>query len=142
MSPRPAIIDTNVVGAGLIGRSARSPVVRIFDGMIAAKFAFVLSDALLQEYGGVLLRPKLTKAHGLSTDEIDTILGEIAVHAIVLTPAQSFAASPDLGDQHLWDLLASHDDVVLVTGDSLLLASGPMQARVLTPQAFVDSWTM
>ena len=44
---------------------------------------------------------------------------------------------PDAGDQFLWDLLATRDDLVLVTGDKLLLQDQAMQQRVILPQAFV-----
>ena len=133
------IIDTNVVVAGLLTSHADSPVARILDGMLGANFSFVLSEALLAEYRAVLVRPHLVKMHGLSADELDTILLELARHAIVLTPAQSDATpkAPGPGDQFLWDLLSSRNDLFLVTGDKLLLQDDAMQNRVLTPQMFV-----
>ncbi|WP_180126633.1 putative toxin-antitoxin system toxin component, PIN family [Rhodoferax sp. BLA1] len=134
------IIDTNVVVAGLLTSHADSPVARILDGMLAAAFPFVLSEALLSEYRAVLARPHLVKMHRLSADELDTILLELARHAIVLTPANSDATpqAPDPGDQFLWDLLSSRDDLYLVTGDKLLLQDHVLQDRVLTPHMFVD----
>ena len=45
--------------------------------------------------------------------------------------------APDPGDQLLWDLLAAKADLLLVTGDKLLLRDAAMQARVVSPQAFV-----
>jgi predicted nucleic acid-binding protein len=105
--------------------------------MLAASFPFVVSEALLAEYRAVLLRPGLRKLHGLVVTEIDTILTEIAQHAIVLAPAAGTPA-PDPGDQFLWDLLAARPDLVLVTGDKLLLASSMGRARAMSPQAFVS----
>ena len=44
---RPAVIvDTNVVVAGLLTAQEASPVARILDGMLAAAFPFVVSEAL------------------------------------------------------------------------------------------------
>ncbi len=133
------IIDTNVLVAGLLTSHADSPVARILDGMLGAAFPFVLSEALLAEYRAVLVRPRLCKLHGLSEAEIDVILVDIARHAIVLTPARTAAIplAPDPGDQFLWDLLASRADLMLVTGDKLLLQDDAMQQRVILPQAFV-----
>ena len=133
------IIDTNVLVAGLLTSHADSPVARILDGMLGAAFPFVLSEALLAEYRAVLVRPRLCKLHGLSEAEIDVILVDIARHAIVLTPARTAAIplAPDPGDQFLWDLLASRADLMLVTGDKLLLQNDAMQQRVILPQAFV-----
>ena len=133
------IIDTNVLVAGLLTSHTDSPVARILDDMLGAAFPFVLSEALLAEYRSVLVRPRLCRLHGLSEAEIDTILMDIARHAIVLTPVRMTAtpSAPDLGDQFLWDLLASRADLVLVTGDKLLLQDEAMQRQVISPQIFV-----
>jgi putative PIN family toxin of toxin-antitoxin system len=136
------VIDTNVLVAGLLTAHADSPVARILDGMLTAAFPFVVSEALLSEYHAVLVRPKLCKLHGLSVAEIDLILTDIASHAIVLNPSSETnnPVAPDLGDQFLWNLLAARADLVLVTGDKLLLQDALMQDRVILPQAFVAQW--
>lgn len=132
------IIDTNVLVAGLLTSHADSPVACILDGMLGAAFPFVLSEALLAEYRAVLVRPRLAKLHGLSEAEIEVILVDIARHAIVLAPVRTVATplAPDPGDQFLWDLLASRPDLVLVTGDKLLLQDEAMQPRVISSQTF------
>lgn len=136
------VIDTNVLVAGLLTAHADSPVARILDGMLTAAFPFVVSETLLAEYHTVLVRPKLCKLHGLSVAEIDIILTDIARHVIVLNPssATNKPVAPDLGDQFLWNLLAVRADLVLVTGDRLLLQDAAMQDRVILPQAFVAQW--
>jgi uncharacterized protein with PIN domain len=94
---RPAVIvDTNVIVAGLLTGNTTSPVARILDGMLAAAFPFVVSEALLAEYRAVLARPALRKQHGLTVAEIDRLLTDIAQHAIVLTPGVGSPA-PDAG---------------------------------------------
>jgi putative PIN family toxin of toxin-antitoxin system len=136
------VIDTNMLVAGLLTAHADSPVARILDGMLTAAFPFVVSESLLAEYHAVLVRPKLCKLHGLSVAEIDTILTDIARHAIVLNPTTTAnnPVAPDLGDQFLWDLLAARADLVLVTGDKLLFQDAAMPDRVILPQAFVAQW--
>jgi len=132
---RPAVIvDTNIVVAGLLTAHEASPVARILDGMLAAAFPFVVSEALLAEYRTVLVRPNLRKLHGLTVAEIETILTDLAQHAIVLNPAPP---APDPGDRLLWDLLAAKADLLLVTGDKLLLQDAGMQGRVISPRVFV-----
>ena len=137
MSRPPVIVDTNVVVAGLITAQASSPVARILDGMLTAAFPFVVSPALLAEYHAVLVRPALRKLHGLSVKQIETILTDLAQHAIVLEPVAGPPA-PDLGDQLLWDLLAARAELRLVTGDKLLLNDASMRGRVVTPAEFFD----
>ena len=133
----PVVVDTNVVVAGLLTANDASPVARILDGMLAAAFPFVVSEALLAEYHAVLVRPHLRKLHGLSVLEVETILTDLAQHAIVLAPVPA-APAPDPDDQLLWDLLAAKADLVLVTGDKRLIQDVGMQGRVVTPGAFVS----
>ena len=54
----------------------------------------------------------------------------------MLAPAAAPAA-PDPGDQMLWELLAARDDLILVTGDKLLLRDRGMRGRVISAEAFL-----
>lgn len=135
----PVIVDTNVVVAGLLTARADSPVARVLDGMLAAVFSFAISDALLAEYRTVLRRPSLRKAHGLTLGELDIILMELAQRGIVITPVPAQPA-PDPGDQHLWELLAAREDLLLVTGEKKLQRDRAMGSRILTPATFVERW--
>jgi uncharacterized protein len=138
---RPAVVvDTNVVVAGLLTGNDASPVARILDGMLAATFPFVVSEALLAEYRTVLLRPELRKLHGLTVAEVETLLTDIAQHAIVALPVAA-APAPDPGDQLLWDLLAARAELSLVTGDKQLLRDAGMHGRVISPREFAAGLT-
>lgn len=134
---RPAVIvDTNVVLAGMLTQSDASPVARVLDGMLSVAFAFVMSETLLAEYRTVLVRPPLRKLHGLTVAEVELVLTDIAQRAIMRKPVAAVPA-PDPGDQLLWELLAARDDLLLVTGDKLLLRGAEMRGRVISPLAFV-----
>ena len=71
--------------------------------------------------------------------EVDQILTDLALHAIVspAPPQMDKFVAADPGDQFLWNLLASRDDLVLVTGDQLLLQVGQLQGRVISAADFV-----
>jgi putative PIN family toxin of toxin-antitoxin system len=131
------VIDTNVVVAGLLTANDASPVARILDGMLGAAFPFLVSEALLAEYHAVLVRPHLRKLHRLTVAEVETILTELARHAIVLVSVAGVPA-PEPGDQLLWDLLAARHDLLLVTGDKRLIQDAGMQGRVVSPGEFVS----
>ena len=79
----PVVVDTNVVVAGLISQTADSPVCRMLDGMLTGRFVFLLSVDLLDEYRRVLLRPTIQDLHGLSTEQVDTILTVLTANAII-----------------------------------------------------------
>lgn len=136
---RPVVIDTNVVVAGLLTANPDSPVARILDGMLAATFPFVLSEALLAEYHAVLARSRLRKLHGLTIDEVDRLLVAIARNAILLkaVDGQLSPRAPDANDQFLWNLLSARTDLKLVTGDRQLLEDSGMDGRVLAPATFI-----
>jgi predicted nucleic acid-binding protein len=133
-----AVIDTNVVVAGLLTREHESPTARILDGMRIGAFPFLLSTALLAEYRTVLLRPSIRKLHRLTEREVDALLASIATNGIVREPEPSTGA-PDAKDDHLWSLVQCLPGTVLVTGDLALHRRPPARSAVLMPRDYVDS---
>lgn len=131
-----AVIDTNVVVAGLLTGSAESPTARILDGMRNGAFPFLLSTELLAEYREVLLREKIRSLHGLSEQEADLLLTVLATNAIVREP-ETRTGAPDAKDDHLWSLLQSEAKTVPVTGDGALAKSPPPKSAVLAPREFI-----
>ena len=134
-----AIIDTNIVVAGLLSNNARSPVCEILDGMLSRRYSFLLSTKLLDEYREVLLREKIRKCHALSEEDVDSLLQEIVVNAIMHEPVAKSSA-PDRGDDHLWHLLADWKESILVTGDQRLIDNPHEQRIVCSPRGFFDGW--
>ena len=130
------IVDTNVVVSGLITEDPEAAVCRILDDMLDGAFAFALSPHLLSEYRQVLLRPKLMRYHKRTTGNIDRLLQHLVANGVWREPAPGPQA-PDLGDNHLWALLACIPEAVLITGDRLLLDNPPVFAQVLSPAEFV-----
>jgi putative PIN family toxin of toxin-antitoxin system len=138
MKPKPAaIVDTNVVIAGLPIEGNQLPVAAILQEMLKGGLRFLVSTALLEEYRDVLDRPPLRKLHGLGDEALEALLARIEEIAEIVEPAATKATAPDPGDQMLWDLLAARADAVLVTGDKLLLRDRSMRGRVLTPDAWL-----
>ncbi len=136
--PPPAVIDTNVVVAGLLTAEAGSPPAQILDAMLAGRIPFLLSDALLAEYHEVLSRPRIRERHGLSDEEIDRLLTALATVAMIRHPASQTGA-PDPDDDHLWSLVLDTPGSWLVTGDMALVGSPPAAVRVLLPREFVEA---
>jgi predicted nucleic acid-binding protein len=129
-----AMIDTNVVVSGLLTSQAEAPTALVLDAMLQARFRFLLSPTLLEEYRSVLLRPKIRSRHRLSEREIDLVLTEIAANAAFRDPV-SDQAKP-VGDDHLRALLKMEPESVLVTGDRPLFADSSARSRVLSAREF------
>ena len=137
MSYSAAVVDTNVVVAGLLTRDVTSPTSRILDGMRSGAFPFLLSTSLIAEYREVLLRPRIRARHRLAARDVDRLLTEIVTHGIVRDPDPG-AIAPDRKDSHLWDLLATQPESILVTGD-LPLRRHPLQNHaVVSPREFLQ----
>jgi len=137
MKAKVCIVDTNIVVAGLISADPGSPPVQILDAMLNGALMNLMSAELLDEYSAVLNRPRISRQHGLTDDEIDTVLSELVANAIWREPAPATSA-PDPGDDHLWALLSSQVESVLVTGDKLLLENSPGTSSVISAQHYVD----
>jgi putative PIN family toxin of toxin-antitoxin system len=127
------VVDTNVVVAGLLAGDESAPTARVLDGMVAARFPFLLSTELLTEYREVLLRARIRSRHGLGDDEVDALLTELVANAIIREPDRSATEAPSRQDQHLWDLLETEHGSVLITGDRRLLSQPPRGASVISP---------
>ena len=132
-----AVVDTNVVVAGLLTGNTESPAAGILNGMCKGAFPFLLSTALLAEYREVLLRKKFRTLHTLSEHDVDTLLTVLAANAIIREPEPRTGA-PDTKDDHLWSLVQSEANCVLVTGDHALVASPPPRSTILQPRQFTD----
>lgn len=139
MNRGPAVVDTNVVVAGLLTSDLSSPTARIVDAMLSARMVFVVSDAVVAEYRAVLLRPRIRRAHGRSEAEIDEILTTLVANALVRDPTTTAVAAPDPADQHLFDLVASVPGAVLITGDRALLESPSAATPTLNPNDWLGS---
>jgi len=136
------VIDTNVLAAGLITAAPAGPTARVLDAMLNGTLFYLLSTELLREYRSVLLRPKLTRYHGLSEKEIEEILTEITANGIWRDPMPDQAHfAPDPYDAHIWALLASEPGAVLITGDHLLVKNPRPKSSVITPATWLDSFS-
>ena len=137
-TPRAVVVDTNIVVAGLLTANRSSPTALVLDGMLGARFVFLLSEPLLAEYRAVLLRPAIRDRHGLGEREVDELLAEIVRNGIVRDPQRSAENAPDTNDQHLWDLAGSEPGSVLVTGDLELAKAPPAGVQVLGPRDLIS----
>ena len=138
MTPTFCIVDTNVVVSGLISADSSAPPAIILDAMLDGRLLYLMCGELLTEYSSVLRRPRLARIHGLTDAELDRLLTELVANAVWREPAMAGSA-PDRGDDHLWAMLASYPEALLVTGDQLLLDNPPGEASVISPRQFVDS---
>jgi uncharacterized protein len=142
-----AVIDTNVVVSGVLAGAGPSANGRILDAMLAGSLRFVISEVLLAEYRQVLLRPAIATRHGLTEVEVDGLLEDLVLQAMLCEPPvpgerDPLAESTDPlapGDEHLLALIRAWAGVVLVTGDRRLREAVASRYSVATPAEFAAS---
>ncbi|HUM02595.1 MAG TPA: putative toxin-antitoxin system toxin component, PIN family [Thermoanaerobaculia bacterium] len=133
---RAVVVDTNVLVSGLLTRDERAPTARIVDWILRGEFHLLLSMDLLAEYRTVLLRPAIRRRHGLSEEQVDDLLGEIAALA-AFRQTLSASEAERRKDEHLRRLLSAAPEAVLVTGDERLRAGLSPGIQALTPRDFL-----
>jgi len=133
-----AVVDSNVLVAGLLSNRADSPVVRILDGMCSATFPFAVSIDLISEYHRVLRYPKVARVHGFEDAQVNELLSGLVTHAVVRESVAVDVDIDDPADVFLFELLATLPSGVLVTGDKQLRRQAPNWASVVSPRAFVE----
>lgn len=137
-----AVVDTNVVVAGLLTRDVTSPTALILDEMLRGHLRFAVSEKLIAEYRKVLLYPRIAVRHRLNERELDGLLVDLLSNALVREGDDVAYEVPDPDDVFLFQLLATLSEGVLVTGDKALLKRGPKWAEVLAPDAFVKRYKL
>lgn len=108
------VLDTNVFVSAILGRSLQS----LFEHWITNKFTLIVSDEIVQEYYGVLKRPKFN----LPSEILDPIFAQIFQLAEFVTPENFYNAIPaDPSDNKFLDAAIAGRAEYLVSGDRHLL---------------------
>jgi putative PIN family toxin of toxin-antitoxin system len=138
-----AVVDTNVLVAGLLTSSPRSANRKLLDRVRDGDFTLVLSPAALLEIQQVLALPQLRALHHLTDDEIAVFcLGlEFAKNARIVAGERPVSPSltRDVTDTK-WVALALESDAdYLVTNDHRHLhrLRKVGRTRILTPHKFL-----
>jgi uncharacterized protein len=134
---RLAVVDTNVLVSGLATPAMTVPTKQIVKAMLGGQLRILLSERLLAEYRRILLQPHIAKRHGLTEEEVDRLLLEIILNAVMRNPVVEI--EPDAkahGDEHVVALLKTMPGSVLVTGDRRLAGMVAAWCEVASPAEF------
>ena len=133
-----AVLDANVLVSATI--NPRGTPARLVALWRAARFAVVVSDALLRELYEVLHYPKILVRHGWSEAQMRSFVGELAQYAL-RTPGRLTLTVivDDPPDNRYLECAVEGNAAFLVTGDQLLLdLHGYQGVTMLTPRAFLE----
>ena len=106
-----AVIDTNVVVSGLLSPAGNEALIllAIHQGLVRPCF----SEVILEEYAGVLARPKFA----FSADEIAALLAMFRRQGALILPKATTAVSIDPGDTKFLQCAETAQADYLVTGN-------------------------
>lgn len=139
--PLSAIIDTNVLIAGISTANPRSASAAVVDRLFADRFVHFASLESLTEIYEVLRLPTVRAIHKLTDEKIDLLFAALEAESTLLEPVGVVAASlpRDLTDTK-WLALAAHADAdYLVSNDRrhLLRLKKFGRTAIVTPAVFL-----
>lgn len=132
------ILDTNVLVSGTL-YPGRGPAGAVVTAVLEGKLLPLVSPRLVEEYLKTLAKPRLAVLHRLSDGELRQYVAGLALLSRVVEPPRTALHCPDPRDQHLWDLLAA-SDAILVTGEHALLRSSDFPGRLHSPREFMGTY--
>jgi uncharacterized protein len=138
-----AVVDTNIIVAGMLTQSPRSASRELIDRLFAGDFELLLSTAALAEIQHVLALPQMQAIHHLTDDEIQQFCRALAVRSRMLSGnvEVSPAITRDISDTK-WIALAIEGDAdFLVSRDRRHLNRLKTVGRtqIVTAHAFLKS---
>jgi putative PIN family toxin of toxin-antitoxin system len=132
-----AVLDTNVIVSGVIGRHGRAPPAAIVDAWRLGRFEVTASRHIVAELARALESSRLVS---YTTREVrSAIVSLLAEHAVIveeMANVSGVATHPE-DDRVLATAVSARADY-LVTGDRQLLALGSLQGvRIVSPTDFL-----
>lgn len=132
---RRVLLDIGVIVSALISRDG--PPAALLERWHDGEFEVEISEAWLEEFDDVFVRPHLAKrmGDGAAAD----LRASLAAHALLVPDQPLFpGATPDPDDDYLVALAEANRCDVLVSGDSDLLGLERSRVPVLSPRKFLD----
>jgi len=126
------VIDTNVFVSAVLGNTLQA----IFDYWLAGSFVLIVSNEIVQEYLGVLRRPKFH----LTAEIIDPIMAQIFQRAeFVTSETQIDIIRTDPSDNKFLEAALAGQAVYIVSGDSHLLElESYHRVQIITARVFLS----
>jgi len=130
MTPR-VVLDTNIVVSAAI--TSRGAPGAILDLIAAHSLILCVSQPILAEYEGVLLRPRLR----LDPERIHWLLDLARQEGVFITPTHTLQESPDETDNRFLECAEAASADYLVTGNIKHFPREFRTTRIVTPAQFL-----
>ena len=129
-----AVIDTNVLVSALISPFGNEA--RVLDALQRNLITPYFSRSILDEYAGVLSRPKF----GFSSEKIQGLIGLIEAKGRIFEPVPMPGASPDSGDDDFIACAFAAQAEYIVTGNKRHFpAESCGQTKVISARELIEA---
>lgn len=126
-----AVLDTNVVVSAHL--SANGPCDLILDLAFAHYFRLIASDVLLEEYAGVLARPRF----GLDSRDVRRSLRAVRRAAIIVHPSKTLHVTKDPDDNRVVECALEGRADFIITGNLRHFPARFQDVRIIRPRQFL-----
>lgn len=134
------VLDTNVIISGFLTRGG--PPATLIDLWAEGRITVVVSQPLIEEYLGVLVRPKFAKA-GPPEERLQLLEELIALdNTDLVSPKERVALiDEDPADNLVLECAAAGSPDFIVSGDDHLLRIGKFgEIPIVTPRQFLETF--
>lgn len=126
------VLDTNVVVSAMLNSSGTAPdVLRL---ALHQHVQLCVSEAILEEYEGVLRRPKFRRPPRV----VSALMKAIRATADKIEPTETLVVSTDEADNRFLECAKASDADYIVTGNQQHFPDSLGRTRVISPRQLVE----
>ena len=126
-----AVLDTNVIVSAHLKPEGREALILAL--ALSGKFTTVVSEELLDEYEGVLRRPRF----GFAAASVTRSVREIRRAARIVVPKKRLHVTRDPDDNKVLECAVESDATYLVTGNTRDFPTQYHAVRIIPPRQFL-----
>ena len=127
------VLDTNIIVSGLLKPASKEG--RILVSTLAGKFKFFVSMPILEEYEGVLKRPKFN----LTEQKVVKILDKIRKIAVFISPRVKLTIVDDEPDNRFLECAEAASADYLITGNKKHFPKFWKNTKIINAREFIEA---
>jgi putative PIN family toxin of toxin-antitoxin system len=134
-----ALIDTNIFIRAVI--KPTGTVGPVLERLRNGEFAAIYTEPILDELLAKLALPRIREKYRIGDDDVDRLLGLLALRGEIVNPSRSVRACRDPEDDMFIEAALEGNAEWVVTGDGDLLTFEKFEGvRFVTPRTFLQAF--
>jgi putative PIN family toxin of toxin-antitoxin system len=134
-----AVIDTNIIIRAVI--KPKGTVGPVLERLRNGEFTAIYTEPILDELLAKLALPRIRKKYQIGDDQVDGLVGLLALRGEIVNPSRSVRACRDPDDDMFIEAALEGKAEWVVTGDQDLLTLEKFEGiRFVTPRTFLQGF--